>query len=525
MTDSFLRRRPQRAALAAALLALPLLAQPARATDAAADTQPGKAQTNKPAQKAASKPARRAPKPAKAAAPKPAAKPAAKPATKPATKPAAKPAAAKPAAPAASAAPEPARPAAAQQADFIVAVVNDEPVTNNELRGRMARAERQLRSRGGAAPGEAELRREMLERLIAERAQLQYAKETGLEVDEGALKQAELSIARQNQLPDVAALHRQLAQEGIAVKDFQNSVREQVLLARLREREIEPRVRVTDKEVDAYIQEQTGQKATPQQALNLAMILVAVPENASAEETARLQKRAEEVARRARSGEDFAALAREFSDANNRGSDGGVLGLRDEDRYPALFVDSVRRARVGDIAGPVRSGAGFHILKLLERKRSETLPEVTIPQTRARHILLQTGPTQSEQVAKSRLADFRRRILSGQASFEQLARENSQDGSAAEGGDLGWATPGQYVPEFEQAMNNLDVGGISEPVVSRFGVHLIKVEDRRQASLSAAEQRQLARNVLRERKAEEAFDTWAREVRGRAYVEYREAPR
>ena len=201
-----------------------------------------------------------------------------------------------------------------------MAVVNDEPVTNNELRGRMARAERQLRSRGGAAPDEAELRREMLERLIAERAQLQYAKETGLEVDEGALKQAELSIARQNQLPDVAALHRQLAQEGIAVKDFQNSVREQVLLARLREREIEPRVRVTDKEVDAYIQEQTGQKATPQQALNLAMILVAVPENASAEETARLQKRAEEVARRARSGEDFAALAREFSDANNRGS-------------------------------------------------------------------------------------------------------------------------------------------------------------------------------------------------------------
>ena len=308
MTNSFLRRRPQRAALAAALLALPLLALPARATDAAADTQPGKAQTNKPAQKAASKPARRAPKPAKAAAPKPAAKPAAKPATKPVTKPAAKPAAAKPAAPAASAAPEPARPAAAQQADFIVAVVNDEPVTNNELRGRMARAERQLRSRGGAAPGEAELRREMLERLIAERAQLQYAKETGLEVDEGALKQAELSIARQNQLPDVAALHRQLAQEGIAVKDFQNSVREQVLLARLREREIEPRVRVTDKEVDAYIQEQTGQKATPQQALNLAMILVAVPENASAEETALLQKRAEEVARRARSGEDFASF-------------------------------------------------------------------------------------------------------------------------------------------------------------------------------------------------------------------------
>ena len=502
------------AALTASATAL-LIALGAAA--AQAQTPPASApKTTKAAPKKAATP--------KAAAPKAAARKAAAPKTpkKAKAQPSAAPAA--PAQPAAAAA-RPAASSAQRQANYIVAVVNDEPITYTELQTRIARAARQLQSRSsGNPPGEAELRREMLERLIAERAQLQYARESGITVDDSSLAQAELSIARQNQLPDVPTLHRQIEAEGISVKDFQASIREQVLLARLREREIEPRVHVTDKEVDAYIQEQTGQKASAGQDINLAMILVAVPENASADEVARLQARADDVARRAREGEDFASLARAYSDANNRGSDGGVLGLRSEDRYPPLFVDSVRRSAVGSITGPVRSGAGFHILKLLERKRSASLPDVQIPQTHASHILLHTGPSQSEQVAKARLADFKRRIESGQASFEQLARENSQDGSAAEGGDLGWAMPGQYVPEFEQAMNNLDAGAISEPVVSRFGVHLIKVHERRARTLSAAEQRQLARNVLRERKADEAFDTWSREVRGRAYVEYREPP-
>ncbi|HNO43343.1 MAG TPA: peptidylprolyl isomerase, partial [Ottowia sp.] len=308
------------------------------------------------------------------------------------------------------------------------------------------------------------------------------------------------------------------------VKDFQDDVRNQVLLARLREREIEPRLRVTDAEVEAFIREQTGVNPAAVD-LNLAMILVAVPEGSSATELARLQARADEVARRARAGEDFAALALEFSDANNRGRDGGVLGLRPSERYPDLFVRSVQRARVGDIVGPVKSEAGWHVLKLLERKQNKELPEVRIPQTHVQHILLRTGPAQSEQVARQRLADYKRRIQAGQASFEQLAREHSQDASATDGGDLGWAPPGQFVPEFEQAMNNLDPGQISDPVTTRFGVHLIRVEGRREQVLGAAEQRQLARNVLREKKAEEAFETWAREVRGRAYVELREPPR
>ncbi len=424
-----------------------------------------------------------------------------------------------------TAAAPPARQAAAAQreADYIVAVVNSEPITNHEVRARAARAARELQARNLAAPPAGELRREILERLIGERAQLQYARETGITIDAPVLEQAELSVARQNQLPSIEALHQRIVQEGLTVKEFQDDLRNQVLLSRLRQREIEPQLQVSDAEVDAFIREQTGaQPGTPE--INLAMILVAVPEHASAAEVDQLKARADEVARRARAGEDFAKLAVEFSDANQRGRDGGVLGLRSLDQYPDLFVRSVQGVRTGATAGPVRSDAGFHVLKVLERKVNRTLPEVRIPQTEVRHILLKVGPTQSEQVARERLADYKRRIQSGQANFAELAREHSQDASAADGGELGWAAPGQFVPEFEQAMNNLDPGQISDPVTTRFGIHLIQVEDRREEVLSGDEQRELARNMLRERKAEEAFDTWAREVRGRAYVEYREPP-
>ena len=483
---------------------------------------PAQAQTGASAPAASPSPPA-AKKPARKAARKPAPKPAARQAA-PAVAPA--PAAAPPSAPAA-APPAPARPAASagpREAAYIVAVVNTEPVTNNEVRARMARAQRQIAERGMPAPAGADLRKDMMERLIAERAQLQYAREIGVKVDDAALTQAELSIARQNQLGSVKELYARIEQDGIAVKDFRDDVRNQVLLARLRQQEIEPKLRVTDAEVDSFIREQTGARAGAVD-LNLAMILVAVPEGANAAEQARLQARADEAARRARGGEDFAKLATEFSDANNRGRDGGVLGLRPIEQYPELFQRSVQRARMGDVVGPVKSDAGFHVLKVLERKQNNDLPEVKIPQTQVRHILLRTGPTQSERVARERAADIKRRVASGQASFEQLAREYSQDESAQDGGELGWVPPGQFVPEFEQAMNNLNPGEVSDPVVTRFGVHVIRVDGRREQVLTAAEQRQLARNMLREKKAQEAFETWAREVRGRAYVEYRDPPR
>ena len=441
-----------------------------------------------------------------------------------ASKPAAAPASAPASAPAQAAASAPTAAGAPAEADYIVAVVNTEPVTNNEVRARVARALREMGERGMVPPPAATLRQQVLERLISERAELQYAREIGLKVDDTMLTQAQLSIARQNGLASVDELYRRVQQEGIPVKDFVDDVRNQVLLAQLREREIAPRVRVTDAEVDAFIREQTGATAA-QPELNLAMILVEVPEGASAEDVAKLQKRADEVAQKARAGEDFAKLASEYSDANKRGSDGGVLGLHPLDKYPELFVKSTQGVRVGGIAGPVRSPAGFHILKVLERKVNRDLPEVKIPQTHVRQILLKVGPSQSAQVARERLADFKRRIQSGQASFSQLARQYSQDDTAADGGDLGWVTPGQFAPELDQVVGNLDAGQISDPIATGNTVHLLQVEGRREQVLTSAQQRQMARNMLREKKATEAFDTWAKEVRGRAYVEMREPPR
>ena len=409
-------------------------------------------------------------------------------------------------------------------ADRIIAVVNSEPITDNELRARIARAREQSGERGAALPPPEQLRAMVLERLISERAQLQLAREQGIRVDPVTLRQAEQAVARQNQLDSVEALHQRLAAEGIALKDFQDDLRNQITLQRLREREIEPKVQVSDAEVDRFLREQAraaGVSAVPE--LNLAMILIAVPEGASSSELARLQQKAEDVARRARAGEGFAALAREASDANNRGADGGELGLRSADRYPTLFVQSTQNSAVGSVVGPVRSAAGFHLLKVLERRQSG-LPPMTVAQTHVRHILLRLDAKQDERLARERMTDIRRRVAGG-ASFADLARQYSQDASAPEGGDLGWATPGQFVPEFEQAMNALQPGQMSEPVRSRFGLHLIQVEDRRQQTLSPDQQRQLARNVLRERKATEAFERWAEDVRGRAYVELREGAR
>jgi peptidyl-prolyl cis-trans isomerase SurA len=418
--------------------------------------------------------------------------------------------------------PAPTPSSAQRQADYIVAVVNTEPITNNEVRTRLARAEQQLAQQGGTQPSRSELIRLVLERMISEKAQLQLARETGVRVDDEAVDQAELGVARQNQI-DRAELRRRLAQDGIALAQFREDLRNQIALTRLRERETQGRANVSDVEVEQFIREQAGNSATSTQEVNLAMVLVALPENSSEAPVATLQARAQRVADRARAGEDFAALAREFSEAADRGRNGGELGLRSADRYPPLFVEATQALRAGDIAGPVRSGAGFHILKVIE-KRQGNLPSMTVTQTRARHILLRPGAQLSESAAGTRLADYKRRIQAGQADFAALAREQSQDGSAREGGDLGWVGPGQFVPEFEDVMNSLRPGQLSDPVVSRFGVHLIQVLERRDVRLSESELRELARSQLREKKMEEAFTAWAQDVRARAYVEIREQP-
>lgn len=411
---------------------------------------------------------------------------------------------------------------AIRQADFIVTVVNSEPITNHDVAVEVQRVQQQYAQQRQVLPDTRELTRQVLEKLINEKAQLQLARESGIKVDEPSVDQAEQSVAMQNQL-SVDELRRRVAQDGINPKQFRDQLRNQLLLTRLREREVEPRVRVSDLEVDQYLQEQLANSNVPaNQQINIAQLLVAVPDNASEAQLVTLQAKAQRALERARAGEDFATLARELSDAADR-TNGGQLGLRPADRYPPLFLDATKSLAVGGISGLVRSGAGFHVLKLVE-KRNAGLPPVVITQSRTRHILLRPSAQLSEAAARDKLNDFRRRIQAGQTDFATLARENSQDGSAEQGGDLGWAYPGQFVPEFEAVMNRLAPGQIGEPLISRFGVHLIQLLERRNTTLSEREQREMVRNMLREKKLDEAYANWVRDVRARAYVEMREPP-
>ena len=414
-----------------------------------------------------------------------------------------------------------AAPAAAltRSADFIVAVVNSEPITNQEVQQQRTRLEAQWPV-GTPKPALALLTAQALEALINEKVQLQAARESGIRVEDDAVELAEVSVARQNQLSP-AQLHTKLLKDGLTVSGFREQLRKQITLTRLRESEMQGRIRVTDADIDQFLRDQRGASAAVGLDLNLAMLLVPVPEDTSEAQVAILQARAETAARRARAGEDFAALVKEF--VNDKVPNGGAMGLRSSERYPSLFVDNTRQLNVGGIAGPLRSGAGFHVLKVLEKRQSEA-QTVMVTQTRTRHILLRINAQLSEAAALSQMAQLRQRITAGQATFADLARDYSQDGSAISGGDLGWAAPGQFVPEFEQVMNSLRPGQLSAPLVSRFGVHLMEVTDRRDVPLSAREEREMVRNILREKKLEDAFTSWQEDLRGRAFVEMRDTP-
>lgn len=403
-------------------------------------------------------------------------------------------------------------------ADHIVAVVNTMPITLSEVSSRLDRIEAPV---GSQLPPRAELARQVLDRLILEKAQIQWADEAGIKVDEAAVDEAELMVAQQNKL-SLDQLRARLVQVGLTTASFRNNLRNELLLQRVHER-MAGGAKVTEQDIDAYLTEQNGGKAATSQLLSLAQVLIKVPENADLAIQKSLQERASDVARRARTGADFAALAKDFSDSPE-GKNGGQLGARPADRYPSLFTEATHNQAVGAVVGPIRSGAGWHILKVLER-RNANLPASTVTQTRARHILLRATDQASQDAAVAQLQQLRQRIESGQAQFEDVAREHSVDGSARAGGDLGWAAPGQFVPEFEQVMNKLALQQVSAPVVSRFGVHLIQVQERRQTDISERDQREMVRNLLREQKGEQDFQEWLQDLRSRAYVEYRESPR
>ena len=408
---------------------------------------------------------------------------------------------------------------AVRSGDYIVAIVNQELVTAVEVSRRLTRAQEDAQRAGARLPPEEELKRQVVEALIEERVILTYARESGGKVDDAELDRAVQTVAAQNQLT-VAQLRERLSAEGIDLVRFRANLRDQLLVERTREREVYQRIRITDSDVEDYLERQR-RAATADAPLNLAQILISVPEGASEAVVAERRRVAEAALARVRAGEPFEAVARQVSEDAQR-EKGGEIGVRPASRLPDLFVEATRALKVGEVTPAlVRSGAAFHVLKVLARG---DVGPAQVTQTRARHILLRPSSRLTSEAAQARLAGYRRQIESGARSFEDMAREFSEDGSAPQGGDLGWAAPGTMVPEFEEAMNALPAGGLSQPVVSRFGVHLIQVLERRDVAVDPRQLREQARNALREQRFDDAYAEWARDLRGRAYVEMREPP-
>jgi peptidyl-prolyl cis-trans isomerase SurA len=417
-------------------------------------------------------------------------------------------------------APSPAAPSAARSLERIVAVVNDEAITESELDARTSVAMAQLRRQNINPPPPAVLRRQVLERMIVDRAQLQLARESGVRVDDATVNAAVARIAEQSGM-NPQQFRERLEKEGISFARFRADVRDDIVISRLRDREVDSRIQVSEAEIDNFLAEQAGVKAGAVE-YNIAQILLRVPDNASTERIEATRRQAEDLMRQLRSGGDFARLAASNS-ASPDALSGGSLGWRTAERLPTLFLDAIKGLKPGDLAPLVRSPGGFHILRLVgQRDATEgRLASGPVEQTRARHILLRVSDLTPEAEVRRRLLDLRERVVNGGQDFGQLARLHSVDSTATRGGDLGWLYPGDTVPEFERAMALLKPGEVSPPVQSPFGWHLIQVMERRTDESPIERNRLAARQALRERKGEEAYLEWIRQLRDRTYVEYR----
>ena len=440
--------------------------------------------------------------------------PVAKPAATPAAKPA--PAAAKPGAgflpPAAS---------SAHVVDSIAVVVNDEVITRNEITARVRAIEQRMKASNAPVPDAADLQRQVVEAMIVERAQMQLAKEMGVKTSDQELDRAIVRIAEQQKM-SLQDMRAQMEKEGMPWASFREEIRNEMLMQRLREHEVDNKIQISDAEVDTYMAGQEA-AAVDQVEMNIAQILVRIPENATPEQIAARKARADEVARQLRTGADFAKIAATYSDAPDA-LKGGDVGWRDPNRLPPLFAEALRKTAPGQVTAVLRSSTGFHLLKLVAKRNLADSKEKAVAQqqTHVRHILLKVTPTLTAAEAKRKLTDLKERLDNKAAKFEELARLFSNDASASKGGDLGWLYPGDSVPEFETAMNSLKPGEVSGVVETPFGVHLIEVLERKSDDASKERERTAARNVIRERKMQEATEDWARQVRDRAYVEFRE---
>ncbi|NDP47199.1 MAG: molecular chaperone SurA [Sulfuriferula multivorans] len=404
--------------------------------------------------------------------------------------------------------------AAVTPLDHIVAVVNDEVITRQELARRYGEITQKLSKQNTPLPQRDVLEKQILERMVTELALQQHARTTGVRVDPTQVERALQRIATQNKL-DMAGLQSALEKDGMNLDSLRTTIRNEILIARARERDVDNRISVGDAEIEGYLQTLTQQGVETE--YKFAHILVTVPENTSPEQIQVRRARAEDVLAQLTQGADFAQLSASYSDAPNA-MQGGAFDWRASGKLPTLFVDTLKTMQPGQTSPLLKSSNGFHILKLYDKRGLDATLNVT--QTHARHILIKTNELTSESDARTRLLQLKERIDNG-VKFEELAQLHSEDASASKGGDLGWVTPGDTVPEFEQAMDALKPGEVSAPIQSPFGWHLIQVLERRNQDVTQERQKLLARQAIRERKGEEAFEDWVRQIRDSAYVELR----
>lgn len=475
----------------------------------------------------------------------------------------------------AKAAPQAAAPAAKgeQFVDGIAAVVDKDVITLRELREASLRISGELKSRGIQVPDDQTLQHQVLQRLIMERVQRHEADRLGIRVDDAQIDQAIQTIAGRNKI-SVAQLRGEIEKSGTTWDAYRKSLRDEIRTDRLRQRAVDSTIVISDTEVDAFLKDQRRNPAfgaapqaqpqpqpqaqpepAPEQAAAptgpmlyaLAQILVRVPEGSSSEQLAALRKKAEGILARAKRGDDFASLAAAASDGPEA-LQGGVMGVRPLDGWPDLFVKAIGNLQKGEVTNLIQSGNGFHIIKVMDRGTAQPAPGRTarapapaqapqpaarpqapaapqgpteVMQTRARHILIKTSTVMSDETARQRLEQVRQRLVAGDAKFEDMARQYSQDSTAPQGGELGWLNPGETVPPFEAAMNALKPGEISPPIQSPFGWHLIQVEERRQHDVTDELARMKARQILFERRAQPAFEDWLDQLRAQAYVDNR----
>ena len=399
--------------------------------------------------------------------------------------------------------------------DRIIAIVDQSVITEQELIDRTRTVRAQLEKQGTQLPPENILERQILERLIVDSLQLQLAAQTGLKVDDTQLDKTIERIAEQNKM-SLDEFKAALEKDGISLRKFREDIRNEITIARLREREVDNRLNVSEGEIDNYLTTQAN-RGEEQDEFEISHILIRTPEDSSPEDLQKAKTKTQDALKQLAAGASFAQVSAAVSDAPNA-LEGGAMGWKSGAQLPALFLSTLKSMQPGEVSTPIRSPNGFHILKLTNRRGGSS--SLVVGQTHARHILIKLSEVVSEKDAKRKMDSIKERLDNG-AKFEEMARQYSEDGSANNGGDLGWVNPGDTVPPFEKAMNTLGLGEISEPVLSPFGWHIIQVLERRQQDMTKEASRLKARQEIRARKSEEAYQDWIRELRDRAFVELR----